>query len=345
MNDLPIPTPAVRHLRVTDAHEGQRLDNFLASVCQGVPKSRLYRIIRSGEVRVNGRRAAADSRVQIGDDIRLPPLRTASDPLARAAGRGAAADASTADAHRRARATPLELPIVHEDDWLLVVDKPVGLAVHGGSGVSAGAIERLRAGRPQARFLELAHRIDRETSGLLMVAKRRSCLVALHAMLREGRVRKRYRAIVAGGWAAQWRTLEYPLRKWLTADGERRVSVQAGGMPARTRVRGLAQWRHPRLGDFSLVEAELDTGRTHQIRVHMAHAGAPLAGDDKYGDFALNRELDREGLRRMFLHAHTLRLPDPSQPARALALEAPLPTEFGAFARACGAGLTTTCAT
>lgn len=326
----PATRSAVRHLLVDDAHEGQRLDNFLAAVCRDVPRSRLHRIIRSGEVRINGARVSAERRVQRGDDVRVPPLR-AGDAVRAAHGSEPPAGG--------ARVAPLELPAVYEDDWLLVVDKPAGLAVHGGSGVAAGVIERLRAARPQARFLELAHRIDRDTSGLLMVAKRRGALVSLHAQLRDGLVRKRYRAIARGAWGEAWRTLQQPLHKYVTAAGERRVAVQAGGMAARTRARRVAALELPGLGAFALVDVEIDTGRTHQIRVHMSHAGAPLAGDDKYGDFELNRRLAQAGWRRMFLHAHALRLAHPADAARELALEAPLPAEFASFARAGGVEL------
>lgn len=328
----------MRHLRVTDAHEGQRLDNYLAAVCRGVPKSRLYRIIRSGEVRVNGGRASAERRVQAGDDVRLPPLRTAAQPTAAAhAGAGRAAGGGTA--MHAPWIAPLELPIVLEDDWLIVADKPAGLAVHGGSGIAAGAIERLRAARPDARFLELVHRLDRDTSGLLLIAKKRSALTGLHAQLREGRVRKRYQAIVLGAWPDTWRTMQYPLHKYVTPEGERRVTVQADGMLARTRARRIAGLRLPELGEFSLVEVELDTGRTHQIRVHMMHAGAPIAGDDKYGDFDMNRRLTRAGFRRMFLHAHALRFTHPADVERAVALESALPAEFRAFVEAGGGAL------
>ena len=324
----------MRHLRVTDAHDGQRLDNFLAAVCRGVPKSRLYRIIRSGEVRINGGRASAERRVQAGDDVRLPPLR-ASAPVVAAHSTVAPAARGATGAHAP-WITPLELPIVLEDDWLIVADKPAGLAVHGGSGIAAGAIERLRAARPDARFLELVHRLDRDTSGLLLIAKKRSALTGLHAQLREGRVRKRYQAIVLGAWPDAWRTMQYPLHKYLTPEGERRVAVQADGMAARTRARRIAALRLPGLGEFSLVDVELDTGRTHQIRVHMMHAGAPIAGDDKYGDFDMNRRLSRAGFRRMFLHAHALRFAHPADPERAVALQSALPAEFRSFLEAGG---------
>ena len=212
-----------------------------------------------------------------------------------------------------------------EDDAVLVVDKPSGMAVHGGSGISFGVIESMRAARPGLRFLELVHRLDRETSGLLMLAKKRSALTRLHADLREGKVRKRYLALVKGRFGGAQRRVELPLRKYLTQAGERRVSVDREGREARTVFR-----REQAFGDFSLVSADLLTGRTHQIRVHLAHLGFPIAGDDKYGDFDLNRELAKRGLRRMFLHAAELRFTHPVT-GETLALHAPLPPELDAF--------------
>jgi 23S rRNA pseudouridine955/2504/2580 synthase len=217
------------------------------------------------------------------------------------------------------------LPIAFEDDALLVVNKPAGLAVHGGSGISFGVIERLRAARPQARVLELAHRLDRETSGLLIVAKKRSALTALHAALREGRVGKRYLVLVKGAWTGGARNVVLPLRKYVTSAGERRVSVEEGGQESRTRFERVRE-----CDGFTLLAARLDTGRTHQIRVQLAHLGFPVAGDDKYGDFELNRELARRGLKRMFLHAAELELEHPTTGTR-LALTAPLPDDLQRF--------------
>ena len=285
---------------------GQRVDNYLTKWLKGVPKSHIYRILRNGEVRVNSRRIKPEYRVQAGDRLRLPPLRTA---------RPAAVPGHPP-------ASRLKAAVIYEDDDLLVIDKPSGTAVHGGSGVSRGVIEQLRLERPHARYLELVHRLDRETSGVLMLAKRRAALVDLHRQLREGRVRKLYAALVKGKWRDDKRSVKLPLNKYVLASGERRVSVGQDGMPAHTVFRLRRSW-----GSFSLVEAELKTGRTHQIRVHLAHLGHPVAGDDKYGDFALNKQLARQGLKRMFLHAFKAVIVHPASGA-VLELEAPLPPEL-----------------
>ncbi|HRP94910.1 MAG TPA: RluA family pseudouridine synthase [Rhodocyclaceae bacterium] len=299
--------PAVRRERVDEAAAGQRIDNYLLRVCKGVPKSHVYRILRSGEVRVNGGRVAPTYRLAEGDEIRIPPVRVAQ-PV-----------------HAAPVPAGKPLPVVFEDDALVVVDKPAGKAVHGGSGVAFGVIEQLRSQRPDARLLELAHRIDRETSGLLIVAKKRSALKALHDMMREGRVDKHYLALVAGRWSNRLQHVREPLFKYLTPDGERRVRVSEDGKPSHSIVRLVRRWQR-----FSLLDVELKTGRTHQIRVHLAHLGFPLAGDDKYGDFALNKQLDGEGLRRMFLHAAQLSFVHPLS-GEPLALQAALPPELQAF--------------
>ena len=300
-------TNTVRHERIDESAAGQRIDNYLLRIAKGVPKSHIYRILRSGEVRVNGRRVQQTYRLAIGDELRIPPLRTGepSSVVPVPAGK--------------------PLPVVYEDDALMVVDKPAGHAVHGGSGVSFGVIEQLRAQRPELRMLELAHRLDRETSGLLIVAKKRSALTALHDMMREGRMEKRYFALVAGHWLNAMQHVRAPLFKYLTASGERRVRVSAEGKPAHSIVRLIKRW--PK---FSLLEVELKTGRTHQIRVHLAHLGFPIAGDDKYGDFTLNKTLESEGLRRMFLHAAKLTFIHPTTGTQ-LAHEAPLPPELQRF--------------
>lgn len=302
-----------------EAH-GQRLDNYLLRIAKGVPKSHIYRIVRSGEVRVNGRRAEVSSRLQSGDVLRIPPLRIACREAARA-------DEILAGAQFKA-----ELPILYEDEALLAIDKPAGLAVHGGSGVSFGVIEALRRQRPQAKFLELAHRLDRETSGILLVGKKRSALTALHDMFREGSVGsrersadKRYLVLVAGRWMDPLRHVRLPLLKFLLESGERRVRVDESGKASHTVFRLLARWEN-----FSLLEAELRSGRTHQIRVHCAETGYPIAGDEKYGDFALNRALAKAGLKRMFLHAWRMRFRHPTS-GEALSLEAPVPAVLAAF--------------
>ncbi|GAA5234106.1 RluA family pseudouridine synthase [Verticiella sediminum] len=292
--------PAARLVEIDAEHDGQRLDNFLLRLCKGVPKSHLYKAIRGGQVRVNRGRVPVDYRIQAGDLVRVPPLRLPTQaPRFVPAGR---------------------FPVVYEDDALLVIDKPAGVAAHGGSGVAFGVIEQLRAARPEARFLELAHRLDRETSGLLMLAKKRSALVALHAMLREGRSTKKYYALVQGDFQNARQHIRLPLLKWTTKSGERRVRVDDAGLSAHTIV-GACE----RYGGYTLVEAELRTGRTHQIRVHLAASGFPIVGDDKYGEDAV-RDLfaRRYGLRRMFLHAHSLALAHPLS-GEPLALEAPLP--------------------
>lgn len=292
---------------VGEGHTAQRVDNFLLRTLKGVPRSHVYRLLRGGEVRVNSRRVDATYRLQLGDRVRVPPVRTATARARRSSGRDAPG-----------------FRTVFEDDALLVVDKPAGIAVHGGSGVSFGVIEQLRAARPEAKFLELAHRLDRETSGLLMLAKKRSALLALHAALREGRVTKRYLALVQGHWSRA-RDVVLPLRKRVTAAGERHVSVEEGGQTSRTRFEVAARY-----DGFTLLEAILDTGRTHQIRVQLAHLGFPIAGDDRYGDFALNRRLAKQGLRRMFLHAQALTVEHPASGQR-LELTAPLPQELQRF--------------
>ncbi|ARP88751.1 RluA family pseudouridine synthase [Bordetella genomosp. 9] len=296
----PAPDPVARLVEVNDAQDGQRLDNFLFRECKGVPKSHIYKAIRGGQVRVNRGRVPVDHRLHTGDVVRVPPLRLPDPGEARAV-------------------PPAEFPIVYEDDALLVVDKPAGIAVHGGSGVAFGVIERLRAARPQAPMLELAHRLDRETSGLLMIAKKRSALLALHRMLREGQGSKRYYALVSGDWVNDRQHIKLPLTKWTTASGERRVRVDRDGQAAHT----IVTLKH-RYGKFSLVEAELRTGRTHQIRVHLASVGFPIVGDDKYGDDAIRLSFARKGFARMFLHAHRLDLAHPLT-GEPLSLEAPLP--------------------
>ena len=295
---------------------GQRVDNYLTKRLKGVPKSHIYRILRNGEVRINSRRIRPEYRVQAGDRLRLPPLRTARP----------------ASVPAQPPASRLQASVIHEDDALLIIDKPAGTAVHGGSGVSRGVIEQLRLERPEARYLELVHRLDRETSGVLMLAKKRSALVDLHRQLREGRVRKFYLALVKGKWRDDKRSVKLPLNKYVLASGERRMSVGSGGVEAHTVFR-----LRRTCGAFSLVEAELKTGRTHQIRVHLAHLGYPIAGDDKYGDFALNKALAREGLKRMFLHAFKAVIVHPASGAT-LALEAPLPADLERFLAGLDAG-------
>ena len=297
---------SVTWLEVGEEAEGQRLDNFLLRIAKGVPKSHIYRIVRSGEVRVNKGRVAAEYRLQVGDRLRVPPMRTAERPS-------------------QAAVPAREFEIAWEDEALIVIDKPAGVAVHGGSGVSFGVIEQLRRARPLAKFLELAHRLDRDTSGLLVVAKKRMALTKLHDMFRDGGISKRYLALVKGRWCNELQHVRLPLHKYLTVEGERRVSVNPDGKASHSIVRLVARWEN-----FSLVEVELKTGRTHHIRVHLAHLGFPIAGDDKYGDFPLNKALQKTGLDRMFLHAAKLALPHPLSGAP-VALESPLPVELRSF--------------
>lgn len=292
--------PSVRLVQVGTEQAGQRIDNFLLRLCKGVPKSHIYKAIRSGEVRVNKGRTSADYRVEEGDTVRIPPIRL-----------------PRADELRPV--PPASFPVIYEDDAMLVINKPAGVAVHGGSGVSFGVIEQLRAARPQAPFLELAHRLDRETSGLLIIAKKRKALVALHDMMREGGGRKHYQALVVGDWVNDRQHIRLPLLKWLTAAGERRVRVDAQGKAAHTIIT-----MQKRYGRYSLVGAELRTGRTHQIRVHLASSGHPIVGDDKYGSDEVRAHFARLGLERMFLHAGRLELPHPLS-GEPLRLEAPLP--------------------
>ena len=303
-------------VRIDENSAGQRLDNFLVRTCKGVPRSHLYQLIRSGQLRIDGHRAKADHRLAVGEQVRIPPLRVAS-PAAPRTGAGS----------QLAAAAGARLEIVYEDEGIIAIDKPAGLAVHGGSGVASGAIEQLRAARPLERFLELVHRLDRETSGVLLFARKRSWLLDLHRQLRERSTDKRYLAVVAGRYPKRTKTISSPLQRYLTAEGERRVAVDPEGQEARTRVTGLATVQLPGLGEFSLVEAQLLTGRTHQIRVHLADAGFPIAGDDKYGNFELNRGLARQGHRRMFLHAARITFRQP-QSGRSLTIAAPVPAAF-----------------
>lgn len=286
--------------------EDQRVDNFLLRRCKGVPRSHVYRILRSGEVRVNSRRVEATYRLALGDRVRIPPLRMAEQAP-------------------KPFIPEKDLPIVMEDEALLVINKPPGLAVHGGSGISFGVIEQMRAARPKLKFLELVHRLDRETSGLLLLAKKRSALTALHEQMRSGAVHKFYFALVAGNWGRRERNIVFPLKKYLTKAGEKRVNVASDGQSARTIVRPIRRYE-----DFSLVSAELLTGRTHQIRVHVAHLGFPIAGDDKYGTAELNKALAKRGLKRMFLHAAELRFRHPVSGVTTV-LEAPLHPELQRF--------------
>lgn len=311
---------AASTLKIDEAHSGQRLDNFLAAILKGVPKSHLYRIVRSGEVRVNKGRIDVAYRLVDGDMVRVPPIRTANTAIPST---GVPFEANMAVKARQS------LSVLFEDDALLAIDKPAGLAVHGGSGVSFGVIEALRAQRPDAKYLELVHRLDRETSGVLLVAKKRSALTGLHAMLRgdtDTRMEKNYHALVKGDWPDEKRHVRVKLAKRVTASGEKRVSVdEEDGQDAHTIFT-----RVERLGMATLLNCDIRTGRTHQIRVHLTYLGFPIIGDDKYGDFALNKiaqATKNGGLKRMFLHARLVRFAHPLT-GELLTIESPQPPDL-----------------
>ena len=318
--EIPL-TAAVTEIIGEDS-KGQRIDNFLIKRLKNVPKSHVYQLLRSGQVRLNSKRARPEHHLELGDAVRIPPVRMAekSFPLEK-------------------KVTPsrfIHFNVLFEDEALLVINKPPGVAVHGGSGVSFGVIEQLRAQHPEWKFLELVHRLDRETSGVLLLAKTRQALIELHRQIRAGAMVKRYLAVVKGKWRNPRQNVKLPLNKYLTPAGERRVAViddaRKEGMPAHTVFTLRKSWHN-----FSLLEAELKTGRTHQIRVHLAHLGFPIVGDDKYGDFAVNKEMARGvpgpyriTITRMFLHALTVELVHPVTGARLL-LEAPLTDELQRF--------------
>jgi 23S rRNA pseudouridine955/2504/2580 synthase len=325
----------VQLVTVDEGSEGQRLDNYLVKVLKGAPKALVYRIIRSGEVRVNKGRAGADTRLKLGDVVRVPPLRL-SDKAQLPQQEEAQAQAQAQNP--ATRVPPREFPVIYEDDWLIALDKPSGVAVHGGSGVSFGVIEQLRQARPQAKFLELVHRLDKETSGILLVAKKRSALTGLQDAFRNRLAHKTYAALAIGTWPARQKVIDVPLHKYLTGDGERRVRAVTNPKDSEEGQRAitLISVVQPYEG-YSLLDVTIKTGRTHQIRVHLLHGGHPIVGDDKYGDFELNRRLARQGgangegpFERMFLHARYLRLPHP-QDGRELVFEAPLPAECRSF--------------
>ena len=303
----------VKWLTVDEESAGQRLDNFLIRHLKGVPKTHVYRIIRSGEVRVNKGRAAADTRIEMGDVVRLPPVRI-SDKVAEKAARPAPGR---------------EFPLLLEDDALMAIDKPSGVAVHGGSGVSFGVIEQLRQARPQAKLLELVHRLDRETSGILLVAKKRSALKHVQDQFRERETGKTYLALVQGNWPEKLKVIDSSLLKYLLPDGERRVKVTAPDDPDGMRSITLVKVSE-RLQACTLLEVTIKTGRTHQIRVHLASQGHPIAGDDKYGDFEWNKALSKQGLKRMFLHAWRLQFTHPVTGKR-IELKSALPPELQLF--------------
>jgi 23S rRNA pseudouridine955/2504/2580 synthase len=298
----------VRHVEVGEGEAGQRLDNFLLRILKGVPRTHVYRLLRKGEVRVNGRRARPDLRVERGDRVRLPPVRVAAEPGPRRVPESLLAQVRAA--------------LIHEDERILVLDKPSGLAAHGGSGLAFGAIESLRADRPGAE-LELVHRLDRDTSGVLVIAKDRGSLRLLHALLREGEVSKSYLALLKGRWDLGRKRIDVPLKTNLRQGGERMVKVHVEGKSAASTFEPLRRFGTR----ATLVEVEIHTGRTHQIRVHAAYAGHPVAGDDKYGDRDFNKEMKAAGLQRMFLHAHRMEFSWPDT-GRRCRIEAALPADL-----------------
>ena len=309
---------AAASVTVDEASDGQRIDNFLAKTLKGVPKSHIYRILRSGEVRVNKGRIDASYKLILGDIVRVPPIRVATHDK---------------EVTNEPATAVLEKHIIFEDEALLVIDKPAGFAVHGGSGISRGVIEQLRMERPKAKFLELVHRLDRETSGVLMLAKKRAALVALHEMIRNNQTDKRYLMLVAGEWTEKKKRVILDLQKYVLPNGERRVNVVTDKSKDKydeAQVSETIFYLKQNYVGFSLLEAQLITGRTHQLRVQLAHLGFPIVGDDKYGDFANNKLLQKKGLKRMFLHSAETKLRHPTS-GENLKLIAPLPAELQKF--------------
>jgi len=316
-----ISKDSVSLITVAEHEAGQRLDNYLIKILKGVPKSHIHRIIRAGEVRLNKKRCKPDSRIQTGDLLRIPPVRTAEKQRS---------------SENRAQAVPArEFNIIYEDDALLVIDKPAGTAVHGGSGVSFGVIEQIRRARPEARYLELVHRLDKDTSGLLMIAKKRSALVKLHEAIRNDHPKKIYLALGVGKLPNDSFHVKLPLFKYTGAQGEKMVRVSEDGQSAHTIFRVLNRFsddllHQVGLSHLTLVQATLKTGRTHQIRVHLQSQQCPIAGDERYGDYQANKRLQKLGLRRMFLHAAELHLDHPLTGEK-LILKAPLPQDLAQF--------------
>ena len=312
------PLNAVVKEIVGEDSSGQRIDNFLIKRLKGVPKSHIYRLLRSGQVRVNSKRIGADHHLDQGDTVRIPPVRRSPEV--------------PKGTNKITKSRFISFEVLFQDESILAINKPAGVAVHGGSGVSFGVIEQLRAQHPDWKFLELVHRLDRETSGVLLLAKKRPALVALHQQIRTGLMEKRYLVLVKGAWSNPKQSVKVLLHKYVTVSGERRVEVTSDekmGIPSHTVFTLQKSWQ-----DFCLLEAELKTGRTHQIRVHLAHLGFPIAGDDKYGDFTLNKKLakptQKSGLGRMFLHALTAVVKHPVS-GEQLRLEAPLANDLQKF--------------
>lgn len=308
MNNLPVSLQKVSYLTIDENNSGQRLDNFLITLLKGVPKSKIYRILRKGEVRVNKKRVKPQYRLDVGDEVRLPPIRKAEEQASPRVPENLM--------------TSLEERILYEDDGLIVVNKPSGVAVHGGSGLSFGVIEAFRQMRPDQSFLELVHRLDRETSGVLMLAKKRKVLTYLHEQLRTDGVDKRYLALVLGKWRGGAQEVDAPLLKNVTQSGERVVRVSRDGKPSLTRFKTLE-----RFAIATLVEAKPVTGRTHQIRVHCQYAGCPIVGDEKYATNEINKTFKEFGVRRLFLHARSITF-QAREGEKSLTIEAELDPEL-----------------
>ena len=311
MNSSEMTPSAVQIIEVDSEQAGQRIDNFLLSRLKGVPKSHIYRILRRGEVRRNGGRVKAQDRLDAGDRIRVPPIRLA--------------ERDTPEIPIERLRNRIEPRILFEDDLMIVLNKPSGMAVHGGSGVSYGVIEALREMRPEAKSLELVHRLDRDTSGCLILAKKRSALKSLHEQFRDDQVKKTYSALLAGVWAKHRWMVDAPLQKNVLKSGERLVKVARDGKPAVTEFRRIAKYQ-----SATLVDASPITGRTHQIRVHAQHMGHPLAGDERYGEAEMNKAFKLQGLKRLFLHSRETTLKHPGT-GKMMTFKAPLDEDLAGF--------------
>jgi len=312
----------VTFLTIDEASETQKIDNFLLKVLKNVPKSHIYKILRNGEVRVNKKRVDTTYRLKLEDLVRIPPI-TIGEQKTRAI-----------ETPKTQQTVWLETHIIYEDDALLAINKPSGYAVHGGSGLSFGVIELIRHVRPQAKFLELVHRIDRDTSGILLIAKKRSALVNMHEMMRHNQIEKKYTMMVQGLWTEPKKTVELMLKKTLNKTGERRVHVTEDEGDEDQQLSKSIFYLRKVIGPYSLLEAKLITGRTHQLRVQLSHLGFPILGDDKYGDFKLNKSLEKNGLKRMFLHAFSMKMKHPMT-GELLELKASLSPELDAFLSQC----------
>lgn len=300
---------------IEEDSEGQKIDNFLLKILKNIPKSHVYKILRSGEIRVNKKRVKTDYKLSLGDTVRIPPLSHSTEKK------------SVTPHATQVQKQNIQECIIFEDDSLIVLNKPAGIAVHGGSGISLGVIELFRQLRPEARFLELVHRIDKETSGLLLIAKKRSVLVAMHAIIRSKRLHKKYLVMVMGRWFKKQLTVDLDLVETKNSEGQKKVRVANPENNEKTKQSKSVFFLKKTLSDFSLLEVKLITGRTHQIRVHLAHLGFPILGDEKYGDYELNKKLKVNGAKRMFLHAMELGFDHPVSKENIL-LTAPVPKEF-----------------